>query len=284
MKSTILFVFLLAALTVSNAQSAAVNDTIMYKWIPVGVAGFNVSQIAFTNWSQGGENSITWTGTGNFGLRYKTIGYLFFNNLKIAYGRTKSGNEDFRTNNNELYLESVFSKSIGWAIDPYVSNTVRTNVAAGYEYTDTSALKISDFFDPGYVTQSVGFSYDKVKGLSTRLGVAFQEVFTSNFKQYADDPETKEEVENFKFETGIESVTSLAMPLQDNLLLDSKLRLFTRFDHMDVWDVRWDNTITAVISKYVNVNLNILTIYEKSQSPKTQLKQALMLGLSYSLF
>lgn len=284
MKSFLLFVFLLIASATIHAQAAAVSDTILYKWIPVGAAGLNVSQIAFTNWSQGGENSITWTGTGNFGLRYKSIAYLFYNNLKIAYGRTKMGNDDFRTNNNELYLESVLSKSIGWALDPYVSNTIRSTVAAGYEYTDTSALKISDFFDPGYLTQSIGFSYDKLKGLNTRLGVAFQEVFTNKFTQYADDPDTKTKVEDFKFETGIESVTSLAYPLQDNLLLDSKLGLFTRFAHLDVWDVRWDNTITAVISKYVNVNFNILTIYEKSQSPKTQLKQALLLGLSYTLF
>lgn len=284
MKSILLFAFLFCTTIIIPAQTAAVNDTLLYEWIPVGVAGFNVSQIAFTNWSQGGENSITWTGTGNFGLRYKTVSYLFFNNLKIAYGRTKNGNDDFRTNNNELYNETVFSHSIGWAVDPYVSNTIITNVSTGYEYTDTSAMKISDFFDPGYVTQSIGFSYDKVKGFNTRLGIAFQEVFTNKYNKYSDDPDTKDEVEDFKFETGIESVTSLTMPLQDNLLLDSKLRLFTRFDMLDVWDVRWDNTITAIISKYVNVNLNILTLYEKSQSPKTQLKQALMLGLSYSLF
>jgi len=284
MKSFLLFISLLIISTYMPAQSAAANDSILYKWIPLGVAGFNVSQIAFTNWTQGGENNITWTGTGNFGLRYKTVSYLFFNDLKLAYGRTKTGDEDFRTNNNELYLETVLSRSIGWALDPYISNTIRTNIAAGYEYSDTSAIEISNFFDPGYVTQSIGFSYDKVKGLNTRIGVAFQEVFTNKFKQYADDPETNDEVEDFKFETGLESVTSLAYPLQDNLLLDSKLRLFTRFDHLDVWDVRWDNTITAVISKYVNVNLNILTLYEKSQSPKTQLKQALLLGLTYNIF
>jgi hypothetical protein len=52
---------------------------------------------------------------------------------------------------------------------------------------------------------------------------------------------------------------------------------------MDVWDVRWDNSFVAKINDYVNVNFSFLLIYQKDQSPKTQVKEALQLGLTYTL-
>ncbi|GAB4290834.1 MAG: hypothetical protein Kow0098_09750 [Ignavibacteriaceae bacterium] len=279
-KSYITFIFLIF-FTVSYAQTDTVTH---YGWIPSGVTGLNISQIAFSNWTQGGENSITWTIFGNFALKYILPSWVFTNELKLAYGRTKPGTEEFRTNDNELYLETVLSHSLGWAVDPYISNTLRTAVSDGFNYDSIPALQTSALFDPAYITQSIGFTYNKLEGFTTRLGLAFQETVTDKYRQYSDDPETPDEIESFKFETGLESVTSAEYTVAQNMLVSSKLRLFTRFEAMDVWDVRWDNTITAKVNDYVNVNLNVLLVYEKSQSPKTQLKEALQLGLTYNLF
>jgi hypothetical protein len=180
-------------------------------------------------------------------------------------------------------LETVLAYKYGWAVDPYVSNSIRTVLAKGYDYEQDPKVEISKFFDPGYITQSVGFTYEKLKNIKTRLGIGFQETITDEHPRYSDDPETSK-IENFKFETGIESVTEANVSLQDNLLYTSKLRLFGRFEDLNVWDVRWDNTITAKINNYVNVNLNVLLIYDKTQSVKTQLKEALQLGITYTLF
>ena len=275
-----LVIFLISAGTIF-AQG---TDSTMNKWIPSLVAGFNASQIAFSNWTQGGENSITWTLTGDFGLRYKLEHWSFKNQLKAAYGRTKQGGEDFITNDNELYLESVLSYHIlGWKVNPYFSNTVRTQITEGFDYSTTPETKIADFFDPGYVTQSLGFTYDHLESIQTRIGIAFQEVITSQFNQYSDDPDTPNEIEDFKFETGIESVTDANYTLDENLLLKTKLRLFSRFESLDVWDVRWDNTITAKVNSWLNVNFGFLLIYQEDQSKRAQIKQALQLGIIYTI-
>lgn len=271
-------------LLISGISFAQEKDTTLYKWNPSLMTGLNVSQIAFSNWTQGGENSITWTATGDFGLKYKTETWYFKNQLKAAYGRTKQGGNDFITNDNELFMESVISYHIfGWQVDPYFSNTVRTQLTKGFDYSTTPETQIADFFDPGYITQSLGFTYDKLENIQTRLGIAFQEVITSNYTKYSDDPETLNEIEKFKFETGIESVTDANFTLDENLLLKSKLRLFSRFESMDVWDVRWDNTITAKVNSWLNVNFAYLLIYQKDQSPTTQMKQALQLGIVYTI-
>lgn len=260
------------------------KDSTLNKWIPKGVAGINISQIALSNWTQGGDNAMTYTLVGNFGLDYKTETFEFTNGLKVMYGQTKIGDAAFKTNDNEFYLETVYSRHIGWKVDPYISNTVRTTVAPGYEYSDEGDKQIAAFFDPGYISQSIGFTYNKSKIVKTRLGLGFQETFTNEFTNYSDDPETPVEIEDFKFETGIESVTDLEWGFMEDMLLKSKLRLFTRFDHLDVWDLRWDNILSAKINKFFSVNLNVIVIYEKSQSVETQVKEALQLGFSVTLF
>lgn len=281
MRYLVIIILLTAA---SNIIAQGSRDSLLYKWANKGVAGLNASQVAFSDWSQGGENSITWILMGDMGFNYYSRSYSFLNSVKLSYGRTKLGSSDYRTSDNEFYLENVLSYLVGWVVEPYVSNTIRSAISTGYNYKDTPYVKIADFFDPGYVTQSIGFAYTRNRYVTTRLGVAFQEVFTNSYRQYSDDPGTRDKLEAFKFETGIESVTDLAADLGENLLYTGKLRLFTRFKNMDIWDVRWDNTIAAQVNKYVSVKLNILTVYEKSQSPRTQLKEALLLGLTYTLF
>ncbi|MGE5812503.1 MAG: hypothetical protein ACM339_13430 [Ignavibacteria bacterium] len=47
---------------------------------------------------------------------------------------------------------------------------------------------------------------------------------------------------------------------------------------------RRDNTLTAKVNNYINVNFNFLLIREIGQTRKTQLKEALQLVLTYNLF
>ncbi len=253
-------------------------------WAPIGIVGLNVSQVAFQDWSQGGDNSIAWSLIGNFGLEYKSNEWSFNNKLKTAFGMNKLGDAEFRTTDNEFYLESVLIRTLGWFADPYFSNIVRTIIANGYDYKTTPETQIAGFFDPGYISQSLGFAYSVEKLFKFRLGLGFQETFTNRFRQYTDDPKTTDKKEAFKFDTGIESVSELELPIDENLLYQSKVRLFSRFNSLDVWDLRWDNLITAKINKYLNVNLNVLIIYEKKQSLRTQIKESLQLGITYNLF
>jgi hypothetical protein len=258
------------------------HDTIAFKWVPKAVTGINLSQISFTNWKQGGEDAVSWTLFGNGSLYYKTIDWHFKNDLKIAFGKTKLGSSDFRTTDNELYFEIVISKRIGWGIDPYFSNTVRTALTKGFNYKTDPPVEIANFFDPGYITQSLGFTYDQIPGIITRLGFAVQEIFSKGFTSYTDDIGTPE-VEKIKIETGIESVISAEYTLMENILYKSRLRLFSQFESPDIWDVRWDNVIAAKVNKFISVNFVFLLIYEEAQIQKTQIKETLQIGVTYNI-
>ncbi len=161
---------------------------------------------------------------------------------------------------------------------------IRTPITDGFDYSEPEKKQIVAFFDPGYVTQSIGFAYEKSEIFQTRLGLAFEESFANKFAaQYTDDDETTD-LETFKFETGIESMTDLNLKIDDNVIYKSKLRLFSGFDRMTVWDVAWDNTFTAEVNKWLNVNLSFILIYKASESLRTQMQEALQVGIVYNLF
>lgn len=267
-----------------NSYAQDIPDTLLQKgWNMVGVVGLNLSQTSFSNWSQGGSNSLAFSAYTNLGAIYFNDPWKWKNRLNLMYGRTKIESEGYRTTDNDIYFESVASRSIGWAVDPYVAVTFRSALTKGFDYSVTPDTQIVDFFDPGYLTEAIGFTYDKDKIITTRLGLAFQQTFANRFTKYTDDPETAD-IETFKFDTGIESVTEFKYDFLENMTYYSFLRLFSRFTSLDVWDVRWDNILSAKINKYFNVNLAVTVVHEISQTRRTQLKEALQFGISYSIF
>jgi hypothetical protein len=275
-------IFLVSLLTI-NTTFPQQKDTILYKWLPTAAAGLNINQIALSNWTSGGDNAISWTLSGIFGLKYITENWAFRNNLNLAYGKTKLGGASFITNDNDFYMETILSRKINWAVDPYISNSIRTPLAIGYNYKINPVVSIANFFDPGYLAQSIGFVYNKVNGFTTRLGFAAQEVFTKKYSAlYNIDPESGAP-KKFRIEAGLESVSTAEFKIAENLLYKGNLRLFTRFKSLDVWDVRWDNAIIAKINDFLNVNLTYLFIYEKAQSPTAQMKESLQLGFVFAI-
>lgn len=281
MKKIILSIFLIIFIPLYLFSQPVTDTTFRIGWTPKGSVAINLSQIAFDNWTQGGENALAFNGIANFGAYYRTQEWFLANRLKIAYGRSKTSDKYFTTDN-ELRLENVLIRNFGWKINPYFSNEIRTGIANGFDYKVTPEQQITAFFDPGYINQSLGFIYAK-KHFTTRFGVGLQETFTNKFNSFTDDGSTLE-VEKFKIETGIESVSEANYEFMKNMQYTGRLRLFSRFNSLDVWDVNWDNIITAKVNDYINVNFNFNLIYQKDQSLKTQIKEALQLGFSYVIF
>jgi len=279
MKRALLLLILVFTAALLSAQ---VDTSLKFGWTPRGTVALNLSQISFSNWTQGGEDAVAFAGLGNFGVLYHSKKWDLYNSLKLAYGKSKTSGS-FKTTDNELRLNSILIRHLGWVVNPYFSNEVRSSISNGYDYSVSPEIQTAAFFDPGYITQSLGFIYSK-KNFSTRLGVGLQEVITNEFTKYSDDPDTPDKIEKFKLETGIESVTEANVDLMQNILYSSRLRLFSRFNTLDVWDVNWDNIITAKVNDYINVNLGVNIIYEKKASFKTQIKEALQVGFSYVIF
>jgi Protein of unknown function (DUF3078) len=296
MKRLFLILFLTSFITVTAQSSQSVKNpadkakpgaialpdtTKKAVWIPSLVAGIGMSQIAFNNWVKGGDNSTAWAFLGDFHYDRTGTDWIFKNSIKLTYGRSKIGSGTYRTTDNDLYIENVAVYNVKWAASPFISNSIRSSVARGFDYTFNPEKETADFFDPGYVTQTIGFTYDRYSNIIFRLGLGFQEIFTNIHRQYT-DPDNQ--LKAFKFETGIESVTDINYHLQDNILYSCKIRLFSQFQSLDVWDIRFDNVISGQLTKLISVNFTYLLIYEKAQSPHTQTKEGLQVGITYRIF
>jgi hypothetical protein len=144
---------------------------------------------------------------------------------------------------------------------------------------------VSKFFDPGYLTQSAGVGYQPVKEIKTRFGVALREIATSTYWTYANDPNTPpQDRVKIRVDGGFESVTDLELKLDDNLLIRSKLELFSPIRKPSDATLRMDNALTATVSKYIVVLLNVMLINDERASTRLQVKEMLSIGLSYTLF
>ena len=123
--------------------------------------------------------------------------------------------------------------------------------------------------------------YQPVAEFKSRFGVGLREIITSKFPGYADDPETAE-IEKTRINGGLESVSELTLKLDEQVSFTSKLELFSTFKHIDQVIMRSDNTLAAKVSKYITVMLNLQLLNEREISPRTQVKETLAMGLSYT--
>lgn len=254
-----------------------------YGWQKEATAALNLTQSTFDNYAQGGENATAWQ--IRLGLKFVNDREKFnwANTGKLEYGQTKSGEDEYKKSVDEIKVESVFTPKFWKTINPFVSFTGETQFAAGYDYAQTPKAEISNFLDPGYFREAVGFAYKPNDIIQARLGAAMKQTVTNNYTKFSDDPETTEK-EKFKNELGAEGVIDFNYKISENSLIKSKVELFSNLQAFDEIDVIWDTDLTAKITKFIAFNFNVKLLYDKDISTKRQLKQVMGLGISYSLF
>lgn len=264
-------------------KAVSIQSDTVFGWKSSIVTGLNLTQVSFKDWAQGGENALSYAVwlKGSFINNQEMINWA--NAYRLGFGQTRLGKQGLRKTDDEIYFESILLYKLGLYINPYASFTTRSQFAPGYVYADDGTkTQVSAFFDPGYLTQSAGLSYKPVAEVTTRLGVAVREIITSTYTGYADDPGTPE-IEKVRVLGGMESVSEADWTFAENMKLASRLELFAPFKNIDKVIVRSDNTISAQVNKYVTVVFSVQLINEQEVTPRTQIKQTLALGLTYTL-
>lgn len=276
-----LMIGLLSAPVLLSAANAKKEAPLGWKKELVG--NLNISQNSFDNWSQGGSNMLAWQLNLNGHFVENRKQYSWANHSKLVYGMSRIAGSEARKSVDEIKLGTVYTRKLGIHVNPYVSLKLDTQFTNGYKYKDTTRTKISNFMDPGYFVESFGAGWAASKWLKTRVGFALKQTITRDFpKPYADNPATPDEIEKIKSEMGFESVIDLKTKLHKNILLTSKLELFSNLDALNQTDVQWDTVFNTKISKFICVNLNVKLYYDRDVSPRRQIKQALALGFTYS--
>lgn len=277
----------LAALLILFSQSLTAQEAAeegpKYGWQNELLGGLNFTQTSFSNPVQGGEDSWNWQLNINGKFVDDQEKFNWANTANITYGRTKVGDDDDKKSSDEIRLESVFTYKMGVYVNPYVSATAQTQFTAGYNFATDPKTEISNIFDPAYFTESVGLGYEPFKNFKTRLGAALKQTIADKFAAaYSDDAETLDEIETLRSEVGVESVTDFSDKISENIVYTTKLSMFSNVKGVNEIDVRWDNLVSAQVSKFLAVSFTMKLFYDRDISLKREIQQVLAAGLTYS--
>lgn len=245
-------------------------DTLQYGWIKEVVGTLNLTQASFDNWQAGGENTLAWQVNLNTDFTLDQEKFNWVNIGKFVVGYAKIEGEEARKSADQINLESVYTRKLNKYLNPFVAVTAKTQFLSGFQHSDTSKTKISEFLDPGYFTQSAGVGYLANKMFKTRLGATLKETMTDIFPQESG------------VEVGISSVTNYKRQFQENVIFASKLDIFTDLEAFDRIDVLWENDLTLKVAKYITVTVEADLFYDKDISDNKQIRQTLAVGLTYT--
>lgn len=288
----------------------SVKDTTSY-WKNSNVLGFDLSEIAFMNWSAGGNSSISGLLKGNFVRKYETENVKWLNELILRYGVNKQDGVEVRKTDDVFQLNSTFGYRKDTISNWYSSakfnfNTQFTN---GYAYPNTDDA-ISKPFAPAYLFLGIGTEYiNKKEKISVYLSpfttkstfvldqrLANQGAFGVDKAVYDVDGNLISKGKKHKTELGVLVSTAYKKEVIKNIVLDNRLSLYSdyinRFGNIDV---DWQMQLNLTVNEYVKANIGLHMIYDDDikakeeingeqviVGPKLQLKQALGIGIIYN--
>ena len=284
------FVLLLISLvTLSHAQQQ--KDTL---WTVNGQASVNFSQVSFSNWVAGGQNSVSGVGLFNISANYDKGRVSWENTLKTGYGLLKEEDDQVVKTEDKLEINSKYGMQC--RRNENIFHTVfvnfNTQFAPGYNYPNTDD-KISGWFAPAYLTTAAGIDYkpsDKFSLFVTPLSGKFTFVTDeelSNAGAFGVDPG-----KTARAELGAIVKSELNTPVVKNVDLNTSLTLFSNYlNNPQNIDVNWDVLLNMKINDYLSANLMTTLIYdhdilvpiddEGNTGRRIQLKQLFGVGLSY---
>jgi hypothetical protein len=159
---TMISLLLLIAASAALAQESkpVVSASADTSWKHTMILSANITQISFTDWSQGDENALAYALFLEGKSAYAKDAIEWVNEYKIGYGQAKLGTQSIRKTDDIIDLGCVIIYKIGTIINPYASVSLKTQFIEGVMYDATGhAVPVLNFFDPAYIIQSAGVGY-----------------------------------------------------------------------------------------------------------------------------
>lgn len=259
--------------------------------------GLNANQASFSdNWNAGGVNSMSLMGLFWHKADYTRDRFNFVSELDLKYGKVKNKDQLAKKNNDRIFWDNKLSYKFTdkWAL--YFSLTMESQFDVGYKYDRDKTTgneiivdTVSAFMAPGYFTESFGLEYKPDRTFSLRLGTgtARQTIILDNRIAPPEGGKAVYGVEpgkKVRNDLAFQITANLDRDLSKNLNLKARYNLFADYKDISDPDNRLDLTLTAKITRVVNVTASGIMIYDSEQGDgKIQFNQGLALGVLFSL-
>ncbi|RZJ66576.1 MAG: DUF3078 domain-containing protein [Flavobacterium sp.] len=281
-------------------------------WERKNTLGFDLSEIAFVNWSAGGVSSVTGLAKAIFVRKYDNKNIKWGNELIMRYGLNKQDGVEWRKTDDAFLFTSTFGYRKDTLSFWYYSAklTFNTQFTSGYAYPNTSQA-ISKPFAPAYTFLGVGAEYsNKEKKVNVYLSPLTMKNTLVLDQRLADqgafgvDKAVYDQVTGEMLSKGKMSRTELGIlvtghhkhELWKNINLEDRISLYT--DYLNKFgniDIDWQMQFDFVVNEYVKANIGTQLVYDDdikakeerngeqvTLGPKIQLKQILGIGVVYN--
>lgn len=303
--------FIFSLLSMGQDTIPALSKDSTSHWRNKNKVGFDISQIAFVNWSAGGNSAISGLIKGDFSRVYTKGNQKWVNELIVRYGLNQQDGVELRKTEDLIQLSSTFGYRKDSITNWYHSAkfNFNTQFSNGYAYPNTEKA-ISRLFAPAYIFLGVGtensskskhrvfylspftfkttFVLDQTLANQGAFGVT-EAIVDSNGMIITNGKQIRTEL-GFLFSSFYKK------EIAKNIVWVNKLVLFS--DYINKFgniDIDYDFKLDMTVNQYVKVNIGARIIYDddvkaKEQregkqvtlGPKLQLRQMLGVGLVYT--
>ncbi len=271
-----------------QAQTIVVPDTLV-GWTQTWVANLNGSQAAYSNWSEGGVNTVSGAASTVYTKMYRKEQYTFGFRTNLRYGQSRI---DGRTRKSDdlisIRLRTTYDLQEDSKLAAYGAIHFRTQFADGYDYEAKmnpagGDSLISGFFSPAYLTEGAGLEYNANPSLQLEAGLALKQTFIADgdlSPNYG-----LNQGDTFRSEGGLTTGISFQATVAENIQYSSNLDTFTSFtDPVSETDVFWSNELVGQINSLISASFQLEMRYDDDFSSEVQIKQVLSAGISVNLY
>lgn len=283
-------------------------------WKKGGVITLAGQQVSLTNWAAGGQSAVSANGLLSIFATYKKGENTWANNLDLAYGIIKQGdNKSWWKNDDRIQITSKYGRKAFKSDKFFYSGLLdfKSQFAPGYNYPNDS-VQISTFLAPAYALVALGMDYKPNNNLSIFLAPITGRVTIVNDETlanagafgvqkavYGTDANGKIVVTKkglrHREEFGGYFKLQYKQNVMENVNFQTTLELFSNYivDPGNV-DVNWTTLTSMKVNKYISATFGTHLIYDDdikvernsgskkgTFGPDIQFKQVLSVGFSY---
>ena len=289
---------LLTFLCLTNLLFSQSND-IPEKWKNSGNALFLVNQSSFSNWTSGGQSSISGTLKIDYNFNYSDNGWDWDTKVISNFGLNKISGSDFlKKTDDRIEINSVLGKKFNndiigrWSYSSFFN--FQTQFAKGYRFGrdangNPNRTEKSRFFSPATVQLGVGMYWKKSKDLWVNLAPMTGKLILVNkrFTENLNENQTYFGVKkggNSRFELGASIRSYYKSEIFENVTMENRLSLYS--DYLDrPQNIDFDCTFNFImkVNQYVSTNLIFQFVYDDNELKRIQVREVLGVGLNIDL-
>lgn len=275
------------------------SNDIPEKWKNSGNALFLVNQSSFSNWTSGGQSSISGTLKIDYNFNYSDNGWDWDTKVISNFGLNKISGSDFlKKTDDRIEINSVLGKKFNndiigrWSYSSFFN--FQTQFAKGYRFGkdangNPNRTEKSRFFSPATVQLGVGMYWKKSKDLWVNVAPMTGKLILVNrrFTENLNENQTYFGVKkggNSRFELGASIRSYYKSEIFENVTMENRLSLYS--DYLDKpQNIDFDCTFNFImkVNQYVSTNLIFQFVYDDNEISRVQIREVLGVGLNIDL-